>query len=383
MLIGNGARLTSNPMRQYCGVGVTNDMHVPIPSTGSLRNSRAIFGKLASIPKGKQAPYSWLMSFKSGDMTSFSEVSGSGDVTLDLASGINLLGTATGSGTLTPDLSAIAHILAALTGSGDITYAVQGCPLWLGPSFVSGSGTITTADSTLLTFCEANLSGYGDLNTPNLELIVEMIATLTGQGDLSSAMELLTFLAASLSGAGSISTATLESLAQLSSSLSGGGTVTSAQVDCLAWFAATVLGQGDVEASARCDMHMEAEITSAGEMVTAQSCAQAVWSAMASSFNDAGTTGNKLNSAAAAGDPWTAELPGSYSEGQAGAMMGFMVKVLVNKREIKKVGDTWTLFVYDDDGATPILSKALKDISGAQIADLAAGLLAQEEASDV
>jgi hypothetical protein len=32
--------------------------------------------------------------------------------------------------------------------------------------------------------------------------------------------------------------------------------------------------------------------------------------------------GNKLNSASAAGDPWTAELPGAYAVGSAGNIIG-------------------------------------------------------------
>lgn len=60
-----------------------------------------------------------------------------------------------------------------------------------------------------------------------------------------------------------------------------------------------------------------------------------------------------------------------------------MLKTLKNKREIRKVGATWTLFVYDDDGTTPILSKELKDVAAGEITDIAAGLLAQEVASSV
>lgn len=60
-----------------------------------------------------------------------------------------------------------------------------------------------------------------------------------------------------------------------------------------------------------------------------------------------------------------------------------MVKTTTNKREIKKIDGAWTLLVYDDDGETAILQKALKDVGGANIADLVAGVLALEEASSV
>lgn len=63
--------------------------------------------------------------------------------------------------------------------------------------------------------------------------------------------------------------------------------------------------------------------------------------------------------------------------------LSFMAKVVKNKREIKKVGSTWMIVVYDNDGVTPILSKPLKDVVGGEIADLATGILAQEGASSV
>jgi hypothetical protein len=48
----------------------------------------------------------------------------------------------------------------------------------------------------------------------------------------------------------------------------------------------------------------------------------AVWDATAASHNGAGTTGNKLNAAASAGDPWTTALPGAYGAGTAGNIVG-------------------------------------------------------------
>jgi hypothetical protein len=50
----------------------------------------------------------------------------------------------------------------------------------------------------------------------------------------------------------------------------------------------------------------------------------AVWDATASSHNTAGTTGNKLNNAASAGDPWGTSLPGVYGSGTAGYILGNM-----------------------------------------------------------
>jgi hypothetical protein len=61
----------------------------------------------------------------------------------------------------------------------------------------------------------------------------------------------------------------------------------------------------------------------------------------------------------------------------------FLLKSIKNKREVKKVGSTWVLYIYDNDGVTPILQKNVKDVTLADISDLVAGVLAIEEASVV
>ena len=60
-----------------------------------------------------------------------------------------------------------------------------------------------------------------------------------------------------------------------------------------------------------------------------------------------------------------------------------ILKILKNKRIIKKTGLVWELTVYDDDNYTVILNKVLKDKNGNDITDLVAGALAQELATDV
>lgn len=55
---------------------------------------------------------------------------------------------------------------------------------------------------------------------------------------------------------------------------------------------------------------------------SADALARAVWDAVATDFNTAGTMGEKLNSASSAGDPWGTSLPGAYSDGTAGKIVG-------------------------------------------------------------
>jgi hypothetical protein len=67
-----------------------------------------------------------------------------------------------------------------------------------------------------------------------------------------------------------------------------------------------------------------------------QSLAAAVWQALSAEYNDAGTMGNKLNSAASAGDPWSTALPGSYGAGEAGYILGNQV---LTEADIVKIAD--------------------------------------------
>jgi hypothetical protein len=50
--------------------------------------------------------------------------------------------------------------------------------------------------------------------------------------------------------------------------------------------------------------------------------AAAVWDAVASNYDDAGSMGALLNDAGASGDPWSTSLPGAYGSGTAGYILG-------------------------------------------------------------
>lgn len=61
-----------------------------------------------------------------------------------------------------------------------------------------------------------------------------------------------------------------------------------------------------------------------------------------------------------------------------------LVKLVKNKKEIKKVGAVWYLIVYDDgETDVEILRKALKNSAGGNISDISAGAIAQELSTSV
>lgn len=60
--------------------------------------------------------------------------------------------------------------------------------------------------------------------------------------------------------------------------------------------------------------------------------ADAVWDEAISGHLSAGSTGEALNAAGSAGDPWTTSLPGAYSAGQAGYIIGTNLNATVSSR---------------------------------------------------
>lgn len=68
--------------------------------------------------------------------------------------------------------------------------------------------------------------------------------------------------------------------------------------------------------------------------------ADAVWDEAISGHATSGSTGEALSAAGAAGDPWITALPGSYSAGQAGYIVGTNLNATVSSRATQTSVDT-------------------------------------------
>lgn len=88
--------------------------------------------------------------------------------------------------------------------------------------------------------------------------------------------------------------------------------------------------------------------TTADLGLTVVGIVNALWGALAAAYNDPGTMGAKLNSASAAGDPWGANLPGTYVSGEAGYIIG---KNLVEVSKLHGL-DPAAPLVVDNDANT-------------------------------
>jgi len=124
----------------------------------------------------------------------------------------------------------------------------------------------------------STLTGSGTISDGGLSLIADLIASLTGAGDLSPPANLIAILnlySDQLTGAGAIA-ATLTAYASVQADLLGEGTLS-----------LTPYAVGE----------LAADITGESAL-SPQSLAAAVWSALAAQYNESGTMGNKMNSAA-------------------------------------------------------------------------------------
>lgn len=208
-------------------------------------------------------------------------------------------------------------------GSGDLEAGLA-----LGKALtanLAGAGAISAASLSLIVAFAASLSGSSAL-TGSMRGAVQLAAELAGQGDIAAALGLIAWCAADLSGAGSLDDSNLTGLASLS-----------------------------------------AEILSYGEL-TPEGLRDAVWKAAAANFNDAGTMGAKLNSAASGGVDLNALAEAVWDHADAVAVatkLALLEKIARNKSITDPATGEFVLF--DDDGTTELFRVPLwEDAAGTQ-----------------
>jgi len=85
-----------------------------------------------------------------------------------------------------------------------------------------------------------------------------------------------------------------------------------------------------------------AAIPESGDAPTAVEVADAVWDEMVADHPAVGSTGAALGAAGTSGDPWSTALPGAYSEGSAGSIIGNLdgaIEPLAREETLEAVAD--------------------------------------------
>lgn len=197
-------------------------------------------------------------------------------------------------------------------------------------SFPTGTNTpfsIVMGDKGALLSSTTYVTGNSDFDITSLSMGVALQSALTGSGTLTGNLSLIVQLAANILATCTVS-ASLVGKLEMAASLAGSGDMTAA-LGLIANCVSSITGSGTLTADAKGKLSMSADITSTSTL-SPENLAAAVWNSIAASFNTAGTMGNKLNSAASAGDPWGTALPGSYGSGEAGNILA-QIQTLVDE----------------------------------------------------
>lgn len=124
--------------------------------------------------------------------------------------------------------------------------------------------------------------------------------------------------------------------------------------------------------------------------ITAGAIADAVWDEAISGHSDSGSTGEALAAAGSAGDPWTTALPGAYSAGQAGYIIGTNVDATVSSRAsqsslntVDGIVDDILLDTAEIANLNDLSASDVRDAVGLASADLDTQLAALPTAAEI
>ena len=172
------------------------------------------------------------------------------------------------------------------------------------------------------------MSGKGAL-TANLYASRSMTIDLTGAGTLEADAGLVVSMLLALTGSGGLS-ATIVGQTDMRIDLAGNGGL-AAKIDGIADMIIDLMGAGTLEATIAAYGNMEIDIVVTGAGLSTANVGQAVWDAI---LNGDITAKDALLAAGSAGDPWITELPGSYTDSSAGALMKKIEKIIKDNQAL-------------------------------------------------
>lgn len=286
-----------------------NDASVVAINTGTLSATHLL--TTYGIPSGTVA---WVIPQTSGGMAMRSL--GVGAIVQNLIPQQPTSTAMTGSGSMTATIYGLGNLLCALTGSNTFTTAITASGnLTID---VIGSGGIS-ADILGNGNVVFNATGSGTL-TGAASLFYNMLVAMTGSGTLSADASLLVSMLCDMTGSNTMS---MNITGQLhpTCSMTGTGTL-DGNMTAFANMLVDLLGSGTLTESLTAIANMSIDIVVTGTGLTTANVGSAVWSAIASQNDEAGTMGEIMNNMGAVSDPWSTLLPGSYTTGQAGYVLG-------------------------------------------------------------
>jgi hypothetical protein len=205
-------------------------------------------------------------------------------------------------------------------------------------SFPTGTNppySLVMGDKGGLLSATTTISGSGAIAS-NLVMGRAMTADLTGTSTLSASGSSIVQLAAALFGTSTV-TANMVGVVTMAAILAGSGSLT-AGLGMIARLQAALSGSGSLTGNLKGKAGMSADIFVNSGTATTNELVAAIWAAIAADNNVSGTMGQKLNGAASAGDPWSTELPGTYTGDQAGAIVDRLEALIKQVKALAAAG---------------------------------------------
>jgi hypothetical protein len=187
-----------------------------------------------------------------------------------------------------------------------------------GTSFIGVAGKVHISAPAWLV---KEIVGLSQVNADIAALVRLVPKVIAGTSDVVALLGGVSSAVCNIIGESAVN-ADIAANALISSDIAGESTV---NVDVIAsmYITATILAEAVLSGDIIADAFMSADIYvgAAVDPLSPTSLAAAVWNAVANEFNDSGTLGEKLNDAGSASNPWTEDLPGSYTGTQAGKVI--------------------------------------------------------------
>lgn len=277
-LYNNGYRLGNSPFKRSLGAlstiynGGGSSFNHTMP-TSAMRASYWLYGKYSAYPKGGGHPDCWMLPQVGGAMSCKTACVGGGSLTVSMAAGVGIAGTAAGVCTLSGELTGLAWVEGSAQGGSNVSATLTGYGFIAGLSAGSAQadGSIFAAvaiQGTAAGSSEAVGTGY---------LALSMTGTASGSSTAEGSLAALLPISGTASGSSSAS-ATITGGYFAEGLAAGTSTVTGALPIGYGWMSGTLIGSGGLTAdpSALGFMNGSTDI-STGEL-NADSIAAAVWS---------------------------------------------------------------------------------------------------------
>lgn len=283
----------------------------------------------SGFPNGYGPPYQIVMPLNDGGMSIYGGICSVGSISANIIMGRNFEATVSSSGSIEETVMSLAyHFLANLVGQGEIDDTSNLIGSVRIQSEIIGHGEIDSSSLGILSGLGVILAGLSSMSS-DIQITMGMAANIDGQSEVESILIGLIDIAANILGDSSIQIP-ISTPANMASSIQASGNLENALLKAIGWFVAEITSQSELTCDLRGKSSMGSTISSAGEVLTAQSCAIAVWSALAEAYSASGSAGEILISA--------------RDEAKK-------VRKFASNRAVIS-SDRRTVTIYDDDGGT-------------------------------